>query len=192
MNKEITDFESKFKNIISIVKKNSKLLITIVSVALLGLITILYLNYKNQKDLIHISEQYYKAQILIEKKNNNQAKLILEKNKKKKSKLYSPLSLYLIIDLKLESNSLKVIELFDEVLKIKKIGKEDRNLIKIKKALYISNNNDEEQIILDLLNPIVNSNSIWRKMSIEFLAKYFSNKNQKVKSEDYYKLLNNR
>tara|TARA_B100000767_G_C19684319_1_gene501011 strand:+ start:231 stop:809 length:579 start_codon:yes stop_codon:yes gene_type:complete len=192
MNKEITDFESKFKNIISIVKKNSKLLITIVSVALLGLITILYLNYKNQKDLIHISEQYYKAQILIEKKNNNQAKLILENIIAKKSKLYSPLSLYLIIDLKLESNSLKVIELFDEVLKIKKIGKEDRNLIKIKKALYISNNNDEEQIILDLLNPIVNSNSIWRKMSIEFLAKYFSNKNQKVKSEDYYKLLNNR
>ena len=192
MNKEITDFESKFKNIISIVKKNSKLLITIVSVALLGLITILYLNYKNQKDLIHISEQYYKAQILIEKKNNNQAKLILENIIAKKSKLYSPLSLYLIIDLKLESNSLKVIELFDEVLKIKKIGKEDRNLIKFKKALYISNNNDEEQIILDLLNPIVNSNSIWRKMSIEFLAKYFSNKNQKVKSEDYYKLLNNR
>ena len=192
MNNEITDFESKFKNIISIVKKNSKLLITIVSVALLGLITILYLNYKNQKDLIHISEQYYKAQILIEKKNNNQAKLILENIIAKKSKLYSPLSLYLIIDLKLESNSLKVIELFDEVLKIKKIGKEDRNLIKIKKALYISNNNDEEQIILDLLNPIVNSNSIWRKMSIEFLAKYFSNKNQKVKSEDYYKLLNNR
>jgi hypothetical protein len=192
MNNEITDLESKFKNIIPIIKQNSKLLISIVSVALLSLIIILYLSYKNQKDLIHISEQYYEAQILIEKKNNKQAKSILENIIAEKSKLYSPLSLYLIIDLKLEDDPLKVIKLFDEVIKIKKIGKEDKNLIRIKKALFISNNKDEEQIILDLLNPIVNSDSIWRKMSIEFLAKYFSNKNQKVKSEDYFKLLNNR
>ena len=192
MNNEITDLESKFKNIIPIIKQNSKLLISIVSVALLSLIIILYLSYKNQKDLIHISEQYYEAQILIEKKNNKQAKSILENIIAEKSKLYSPLSLYLIIDLKLENDPLKVIKLFDEVIKIKKIGKEDKNLIRIKKALFISNNKDEEQIILDLLNPIVNSDSIWRKMSIEFLAKYFSNKNQKVKSEDYFKLLNNR
>ena len=192
MNNEITDLESKFKNIIPIIKQNSKLLISIVSVALLSLIIILYLSYKNQKDLIHISEQYYEAQILIEKKNNKQAKSILENIIAEKSKLYSPLSLYLIIDLKLENDPLKVIKLFDEVIKIKKIDKEDKNLIRIKKALFISNNKDEEQIILDLLNPIVNSDSIWRKMSIEFLAKYFSNKNQKVKSEDYFKLLNNR
>ena len=192
MNNEITDLESKFKNIIPIIKQNSKLLFSIVSVALLSLIIILYLSYKNQKDLIHISEQYYEAQILIEKKNNKQAKSILENIIAEKSKLYSPLSLYLIIDLKLENDPLKVIKLFDEVIKIKKIDKEDKNLIRIKKALFISNNKDEEQIILDLLNPIVNSDSIWRKMSIEFLAKYFSNKNQKVKSEDYFKLLNNR
>ena len=192
MNNEITDSDNKFKNIISIIKKNSKLLVIIILAALLVLVISLYLNYKNQKELIYISEQYYKAQILIEKKNNKQAKLILENIVAEKSKIYSPLSLYLIIDLKLEADPLKVIKLFDEIIKIKKIDKEDRNLIKIKKALYISNNNDEEQIILDLLNPIVNSDSIWRDMSIEFLAKYFSNKNQKVKSEDYYKLLNNR
>ncbi len=192
MNNEITDSDNKFKNIISIIKKNSKLLVIIILAALLVLVISLYLNYKNQKELIYISEQYYKAQILIEKKNNKQAKLILENIVAEKSKIYSPLSLYLIIDLKLEADPLKVIKLFDEIIKIKKIDKEDRNLIKIKKALYISNNNDEEQIILDLLNPIVNSDSIWRDMSIEFLAKYFSNKNQKIKSEDYYNLLNNR
>ena len=50
---------------------------------------------------------------------------------------------------------------------------------------------DEEKLIIELLNPIINSKSLWRKTAIEFMVKYFLNKNQKIKSEEYLKLLNN-
>ena len=128
---------------------------------------------------------------MIEEKNSNEAKIILENIILKKNKVYSPLSLYLILEADLEVNSKKILNFFDILIQIKSIDEEDKNLIKIKKALYLSIFADEEKLIIELLNPIINSKSLWRKTAIEFMVKYFLNKNQKIKSEEYLKLLNN-
>ena len=78
------------------------------------------------------------------------------------------MSLFLIIDNGLQKNHESVVELFDKVISIKKIEKENVNLIKIKKALFLSNHYGEEEI-LKVLNPIINSDSIWRSSAIKIL-----------------------
>ena len=60
-----------------------------------------------------------------------------------------------------------------KIIKIKGLEKENKNLIKIKKALFLIEKNANEQKILNELNPIINSNSIWKKESIEIIGDYF-------------------
>ena len=190
MNNQILENE-KLKSIILKIKKNTKLLFLISATLIACLIFILFLNEKKENNLILISGQFYDAKLLIEEKNSNEAKIILENIILKKNKVYSPLSLYLILEADLEVNSKKILNFFDILIQIKSIDEEDKNLIKIKKALYLSIFADEEKLIIELLNPIINSKSLWRKTAIEFMVKYFLNKNQKIKSEEYLKLLNN-
>ena len=45
--------------------------------------------------------------------------------------------------------------------------------------------------MLETLNPIVNSKSIWRTEAIKLLGSYYLQKKEYNKSEEYYKLLNN-
>ena len=40
--------------------------------------------------------------------------------------------------------------------------------------------------MLDLLNPIINSNSVWRLQSLKFLADYYFSLKQFKKAEQYY------
>ena len=43
--------------------------------------------------------------------------------------------------------------------------------------------------MLDLLNPIINSNSVWKFQSLKFLADYYFSLKQFKKAEQYYSLL---
>ena len=147
-----------------------------------------FLESKEKKKNIKISEKFFTAKILSEKNQNQKAKILLIEIINSKHKFYAPLSLNLIIDQKIISVESEVESLFEKVLLIKKINKEDINLIKIKKALYLLNNSSEDKI-LDILNPIVNSNSQWKPQAIELLYEYFLNKGEKVKSQEYFQLL---
>ena len=97
--------------------------------------------------------------------------------------------MYLIIDNNVETNTVKIFKFFDTVLKNSSIDKENLNLIRIKKSIYLINLDNEEQII-GTLNPIINSNSLWRKMAINLISEYFLSKGELVKAEEYIKLLN--
>jgi hypothetical protein len=78
--------------------------------------------------------------------------------------------------------------LFDNILKIKKIDDEDKNLIKIKKALLFFDKNNEKEI-LNILNPIINSNSVWRQEAIKLIVEFFKYTGELKKSEEYLGLL---
>ncbi|MBA1340206.1 MAG: hypothetical protein FD547_000141 [Pelagibacterales bacterium] len=172
---------------ISFIKKKSKLLIGIISIALLVFSISIFFNNKEKNKNILVSEQFNQAKILIQNNKNNEAKIILEKIVAEKNKFYSPLSLYLLIDKEIETNNKKIIVLFDKILLIKKIDEEDINLIKIKKALFLSDS-ENEQLLLDTLNPIINSDSIWNKKAAKYLSDYFFQKGEKSKSNEYRKI----
>lgn len=138
----------------------------------------------------NLSEDFIKAKIFISEKKFVEANDILKDIVNQKDSTYSVLSLYLIINKDLEKDEKLVIKYFDEILSIKALKKEDLNLIKLKKAIYISRYEKEEDL-LDLLNPIINSESFWKAQSIKFLGDYYFSKREYNKADEYYSILLN-
>ena len=91
----------------------------------------------------------------------------------------------------MEEDPLKIINFFNKILSISSIEKENLNLIKIKKAIFLFNTGNEKSII-KTLNPVIESESIWRNVAISLISDYFLSKNQKIKANEYIQLLNNK
>ena len=106
----------------------------------------------------------------------------------KKDAFYSPLSLFIIIDKSLEKNHNNIVSYFDQVILSKNLSEEDLNLIKFKKAIFISEKSKEREI-LDLLDPILDSDSLWKADVIKFLGDYYFSSQQYKKAINYYKML---
>ena len=176
---------------LSFLKKNLKNLIILAFFLILLLFSYFFYSELRKKEEVKISGNYVEASFQFEQKKLGESKELLEKIIVKKHKFYSPLALYFIIDNNLETDTSKIINFFDEILSINTIDKENLNLIKIKKAIFLINLDDEE-LIIKTLNPIINSDSVWKKMAIELISEYFISKNQKSKAKEYIQLLSNR
>ena len=181
----IINFQNK---ILIFFKKKLKTFIFLISIIFFILFGFLFSKNLQEKNNIKISEKYTQATILLNQKKIDKSRSLLESIINEKHKFYSPLALYLLIDQSLIKDSVKIIALFDKILKIKNIEKEDLNLIKIKKAIYLFNT-DNEELIIKSLNTVINSDSIWRNMSIKLISEYFLSKNQKIKADEYINLL---
>ena len=60
--------------------------------------------------------------------------------------------------------------------------------VKIKKALFLFKNGSEKEI-LETLNPIINSDSVWKAEAIQIMGDYFKSNGENKKSKEYYNLL---
>ena len=154
---------------------------------LIGGIFLWFENTQKNKRL-KVSENFIEAKILLAQEENLKSLDYLKSIILLKDKVYSPLSLFLIIDNNLEKNKEVIIQYFDELLSINALEDEDINLLRLKKAIYISNS-AKEQNMLDLLNPIINSNSVWKFQSLKFLGDYYFSLKQFKKAEQYYRIL---
>lgn len=181
--------KSNFKDrTLSFVKKNLKtILILLISLVVFLLIFLFYKNLQ-EKNNIKIAEKYNYASILIIQKEKEEGKLLLESIINDNHNFYSPLALYLLMEKYPKIDSLKIINFFNKILKNNSINKENLNLIKLKKAIYLINF-DREELIIQTLNPIINSDSVWRNLSINIIIEYFLAKDQIVKADEYIKLL---
>tara|TARA_B100001121_G_scaffold124643_1_gene109306 strand:+ start:782 stop:1426 length:645 start_codon:yes stop_codon:yes gene_type:complete len=157
---------------------------------LILLIVILFLSYfgfqeYKEKKRILISDQYNST--IIEYSNNSQenTKNSLVDLVLKKDPTYSPLSLYFIIDNKLISDHVKINELFDVIIKDTKLEKEIKNLVIYKKGLFNADKVSENEL-LDILKPVINSDSVWKAHSLYLVAEYFYFKDQKQKSKEFF------
>ena len=105
----------------------------------------------------------------------------------KKDPTYSPLSLYFIIDNNLVSDETVTYNLFNTIIEETSLDKEIKNLVIYKKALfYIEEIDDNENGLLDILNPIIKSESVWKSHALYLIAEYFYLKNQKQKSKEFF------
>ena len=102
-----------------------------------------------------------------------------------KDPTYSPLSLYFIIDNKLINERDKVNELFDIIINDTKLDKEIKNLIILKKGFYNADKSKESEL-LDILKPLINSDSVWKSHALYLMAEYFYSKNEKQKSKEFF------
>ena len=168
-----TQFTEKRK-IIDIVKSNLKIIIATLFSFLILFFVYLWIEFKADSKKTTLSENYIEAKIMLSQKKTNEALDVLKKIIEEKDSTYSVLSLYLIIDQELEKDSKKILNYFDKVLSIGDLKNEDLDLVKLKKAIFISSYSNEEEL-LSLLSPIINSDSTWKAQSIKFLADLTSN-----------------
>ena len=103
----------------------------------------------------------------------------------KKDPTYSPLSLYFIIDNNLVSDQSKINALFDILINDTSLDSEINHLILYKKALYNADNAQEGDL-LNMLNPLINSKSVWKSHSLYLMAEYFYANNQKQKAKEFF------
>ena len=134
-----------------------------------------------------ISDNY--NSIIIEfsesKKQETANKLIEIINKKDPT--YSPLSLYFIIDNDLVSDETVIYDLFQIIIDDTSLDREIKNLVIYKKALfYVEEIDDNENTLLEILNPLINSQSVWKTQALYLMAEYFYSKNQKQKSKEFF------
>ena len=188
MSNESTEKRDFAKFFITFLKNNLKIIAIIFAIILIGFAAFIWLDIKNNSKNILISNQYNEAVILIKKDQKQNAVNILKKIINEENKFYSPLSLYLILENQLVEDPKKILGLFDKILRIKKIDKANKDLIKIKKALYLTIHGNEQKILSEL-NPVINSKSIWREEAILLLINYFNSKGEKDKSNEYNELL---
>ena len=160
-----------------------KLIGSLVSILLLLFSYFGYQEYEKREKL-EIAETYNQItlkEITIENSNDIER---LVKIIKEKDPIYSALSLYFIIENDLVNDQKEINNFFDLVIKSQE-EKEIKNLIIYKKALFNADNSDENQL-LDILNPVINSESVWKSHGFYLMAEYFYSKNEKQKSKEFF------
>ena len=169
MENNITDKPDLVEKITNTVKKKKKLLLLIIFIIIAILLGIFFFNYYQDNKNEKISEKYIKAGIYLASKDKEQSKLLYKEIIFSKNKFYSILALNNIIEHELEEDSGKILNFFKIVENIK-ADKEERNLIKLKKALYlmkISKDSEGKK----LLKEIIKDNSIWKNTAIQISTK---------------------
>jgi hypothetical protein len=164
---------------------NKKLIISTISTLIFVLIGYFVFAEYNERKKIKISDQYNSIILEYSKNNKEITKKVLIELVNKKDTTYSPLSLFFIIDNALVSDRLKINELFDIIIKDVSLEKEIKNLVIYKKALYNADNSDENQL-LEILRPIINSKSVWKAHGLYLMAEYFYSKNEKQKAKEFF------
>jgi len=187
MDEEITIIDSNARNerIKNFFINNKKKLISAISIILVIIIGYLAYEKSKERSKIKLANQYNLA--LIDLNPDNKQKTIDEMVKVVKSNdtTYSPLALYHLLDNNLLDNNDQINTLFNELIEKTNLDNEIKNLIIYKKALFNSDFVSENEL-LKILNPIINSESIWKSHALYLLAEFFYSKDEKQKAKEFF------
>ena len=187
MDEEITIIDSNTRNekIKNFLINNKKNLIVGFSIIVVVIIVCLSLIQMKEKNKIKLANQFYITTINFKTETKQKTIDQLTKLINENDPTYSPLSLYFLIDNDLINNKKEINSLFDRVINETNLDEEIKNLIIYKKALFNSDFSTENDL-LQILNPIINSESIWKSHSLYLIAEYFYSKNQKQKAKEFF------
>tara|TARA_B100000941_G_C28449008_1_gene523997 strand:- start:260 stop:901 length:642 start_codon:yes stop_codon:yes gene_type:complete len=180
---EIVNQNARIEKLKNFFSNNSKKLVGLLILLLLLLFSyFIYQEYKKRQKA-EIAEAYNIITLkeVINENFDDTEKLI--EIIKKKDPVYSALSLYFIIENDLIKNKEEINNFFDLVIKSQE-EKEIENLIIYKKAMFNADIVSENEL-LEMLDPILKSDSIWKSHALILMADYFSNNNNFIKSKDF-------
>ena len=165
--------------------KNKNKIISIVVVLIVILCIFFGYGEYSDRQKIKLSDKYNSITIQYSAQKKETAKKGLVEIINEKDATYSPLALYFIIDNNLSEQLDEINNYFDILINETSLEKEIKNLIIYKKALFNADQADEIQL-LEILKPILNSESVWKSHSLYLIAEFFFSKNQKIKSKEFF------
>ena len=180
---EIINQNTRVEKIKNFFSNNKKKLVG--SLVLILLVIFSYFGYQEYKKKQKLGIAGIYNQITLKKitpKNTDDIEELV-KIIKKKDPIYSALSLYFIIENDLVSDEKEINNFFDLVIKSQE-EKEIKNLIIYKKAMYNADGVSENDL-LNILNPILKSKSVWKSHALLLMADYFEHNNNLIKSKDF-------
>ena len=166
---ENIDKNLKFQKLIIFYKNNKFKIYSIFGLLIISIFIILYLGINKKKENIFVSEKYIEAGIYLTTNQSDKAKQILKDIIYKKDKFYSVLSLNLILEKNLEIEKVEILKYFS-IIESLKLSKDQKDLVKFKKGLYLLKMSDPEEGY-KLLKQLVNSDSNLKKLAQEVLNK---------------------
>ena len=173
------------EKIINFFVNNTKKIIIVISVIVLIIFGYFIYEDLKKKNKIKLANKYNLAIIKFVSGDKIKVENELIDIVNKKDKTYSPLALYFLIDNNIINENNKINELFDIVINETSLEEEIKNLVIYKKALFNSDFESENNLI-QILNPVINSDSVWKSHALYLMAEYFYYKNQKQKSKEFF------
>tara|TARA_B110000014_G_scaffold263194_1_gene259153 strand:+ start:403 stop:1047 length:645 start_codon:yes stop_codon:yes gene_type:complete len=182
---EIINTNTRNEKIKNFFIKNKKILISIIIILILSLFSFLfYQEYKSgQKE--KLANKY--NLVLIKFKSNEKNNIIpqLKEIIKAKDKTYSPLAFYFLLDNNLINSRDEINSYFDIIINDVNLNKDIKELTIFKKGLYNSDFASENDL-LNILNPVIKSESIWKSHALYLMAEFYFSKNKKQRSKEFF------
>lgn len=167
MENEIKTKINLYENLRNKFIKYKKLSSVILFIILAIIVGASFYSYNKKQTIELISEKFIKAGIYYSSKQNEKSKNLYKEVVLSKNKFYSLLALNSLIDNNLEQDHNEIIKLFNKVENLR-MDKDQKNLLKLKKALYlikISKGAEGKK----LLQQIIDENSVWTDAALEIL-----------------------
>jgi predicted negative regulator of RcsB-dependent stress response len=187
MDEEITIINKSTKNekIKSFFIKNKKNIIVVISIIIFIILGYFIIVELKERDKIKLANQFNLATIYFKDEEKQKTVDELKNIVNQKDVTYSPLALYFLIDNSLIDNNDEINKLFDQLINETNLEKEIKNLIIYKKGLFNSNF-APENVLIKILNPIINSESIWKSHALYLLGEFFYSKDESQKAKEFF------
>ena len=166
------------------IQNKKKIIAGLVVITILLISYFAFGEYQDSKK-IKISNSFNSITLNYSESNKEKTAKDLIQLVNEKNSTYSPLSLYFIIDNELINQKNTINELFDIIIDETPLDKEIKNLNIYKKALYNADDSNENDL-LNILNPLIKSESVWKSHALYLMAEFFYSKNEKQKSKEFF------
>ena len=176
-NTRITLIKNFFKN-------NVKKFLLLLIVSFIILVTLFTLNELEKRKKNKFAEVYNSIIFNTNKYSKIEIKDKMVEIINSKIETYSNLALYYLIDNNLVEDEEKIKNLFDKVISNTK-DFEHKNLAIFKKALYFSDKFNEVEL-LKILNPLLNSGSVWKQHGLLLMGDYYFHNKQFNKAKEFF------
>ena len=159
------EFKDKIWNFYS--SNKLKIFFTIL-IIIIAIFVFFFMKYSNEKKNIIIAEKYIEAGLYLASSDMSKAKAIYEEIILSKNNFYSILSLNTIIEKNLVSDKNKIIDYF-KTLEKSITSKDQKDLIKLKKALFLFKGSEIEAGN-SLLKELIEENSNLKKIAQDLIV----------------------
>ncbi len=181
---EIINTNTRIEKIKNFFISKRKQLISLLLLIVLILVTFFGYQEFDSRNKKQLAEKYNNLVINFENGqkdvSNNLVEIINAKDK-----TYSPLAFFFMLDNNLISSNEEINSYFDFLINEIALEKEIKNLTIYKKGLFNSDFTEENEL-LNILNPLIKSESMWKPQALYLMAEYYLSKNQKQKSKEFF------